>query len=85
MNIAQDGNIRNFNSQKPLSTETKARLTVVFEWSQYPMLHSRAVNNYYNILNINFSEIYRLHYVWFQNNPVQVNICAYILIFKLNA
>ena len=37
---------------------------------------SRAVNNYYFILNVH--QIHRLHYVWFQNNPVQVNICVCI-------
>ena len=28
---------------------------------------------YYIILNVNL-KIHRLHYVWFQNNPGQVNI-----------
>ena len=38
----------------------------------FAMLPSRAVNNYYILLNVN--EIHRLYYVWLQNNPGQVNI-----------
>ena len=41
------------------------------------MLPSFAVNNYYIILNVNSR--HRLHYVWFQNNPGQVNIWVCIL------
>ena len=41
------------------------------------MLPSRAVNNYYIILN--FNQIHRLIYVWFRNNPGQVNILVCIL------
>ena len=37
------------------------------------MLPSHAVNNYYNIIIMNVYSIHRLHYVWFQNNPGQVN------------
>ena len=41
------------------------------------MLPSRAVNNYYIILNVSVIKyVHRLHYVWFQNNPGQVNISA---------
>ena len=36
------------------------------------MLPSRAVNIYYIILDVNWTQ--HLHYVWFQNNPGQVNI-----------
>ena len=36
------------------------------------MLPSRAVNIFFRILNVN--KMHRLHYVWFQNNPGQVNI-----------
>ena len=39
---------------------------------QFRMLPSRAVNNSYIILNVDY--IHRLHYIWFQNNPGQVNI-----------
>ena len=48
---------------KPMSTEAKPNLTLVFSGWQFPMLPSRAVNNYYIILN----------YVWFRNNRGQVN------------
>ena len=45
--------------------------------NNFPMLPSRAaVNNNYITLNVNL--IHRLHYVWFQNNPHQVNICVCI-------
>ena len=40
------------------------------------MLPSRAVNEYYIILNVNL--IHRLHYVWFRNFPDQVNILVCI-------
>ena len=40
--------------RKPMSTEAKPRLTLVFEGWQFPMLPSRAVNNYYIILNVNY-------------------------------
>ena len=56
----------------PMLTEGEPRLTLVFEGWQFPLFSSRAVNNYYIILNVN--QIYRLHYVWFQNNPGHVNI-----------
>ena len=41
------------------------------------MLPSREVNIFFRILNVN--KMHRLHYVWFQNNPGQVNICTCIL------
>ena len=61
---------------KPVLIEAKLGLTLVFEGWQFPMLPSLAVNNYYIILNVDW--IHRLHYVWFQNNPCQVNICVCI-------
>ena len=39
--------------RKPMLTEAKPRLTLVFEERQFPKSPSRAVNNYYNILNVN--------------------------------
>ena len=63
-----------------MSTEAKPRLTLVFEGRQFPTLPSRAVNNYYIILNVSVIKyVHRLHNVWFQNNPSQVNICVCIL------
>ena len=44
-----------------MSTEAKPRLTLVFEGWQFPILPSRAVNNYYIILNVNW--IHRLHLI----------------------
>ena len=41
------------------------------------MLPSRAVNIFFRILNVN--KMHRLHYVWFQNNPGQVNALAFCI------
>ena len=62
----------NCHPEKPMSTEAKPRLTLVFEGWEFPMLPSRAVNIYHIILNVN--SIHRLHYIRFQNNQGQMNI-----------
>ena len=62
-----------------MSTEEKPRLTLVFEGVviSYVTVPSRAVNIYYIILNVNFKNT-SSHFVWFQNNPGEVNICVCI-------
>ena len=59
--------------KKPLSTEAKPRFTLVFEGWQFPILPFSAVNICCITLNV-ILNIHILHYVWFQNNPGQVNI-----------
>ena len=65
-----------FIPRKPLLTEAKQRLAVVFEVWQFPMLYFCAGNIYKKWLNVNLK--HRPYYVWFQNNPGQVNICVCI-------
>ena len=68
--IVREGNIGNCHHEKTTDDRSKAEVVS----GLFPMLPSRAVNNYFILLNVN--QILRLHYVWFRKNPGQVNICA---------
>ena len=70
--IVREGNIGNCHPEKTTDDRSKPEVVSCL----FPMLSSRAVNNYFILLNVN--QILRLHYVWFRKNPGQVNICAWI-------
>ena len=79
----------NCHPLKPMSTSALPWATLVFTGWQFPMLIiSRAVNIYIMLpssadsiyyISLNVSWVHCLHYIWFQNNPGQVNIWAGIL------
>ena len=76
---AREGNTRNSHPEKTNVDRGEAEVDTSFRGFtiSYVTVPSRAVNIYYIKLNVNFKNT-SSHFVWFQNNPGEVNICVCI-------